>query len=123
MMEETCIFCQIIAGKLPASILHRDGLVTAFRDAHPIAPVHILVVPNIHIRSINEVTEENEGLLGRLITVAKKLALENGVDQSGYRLVLNTGAHAGQSIWHVHLHLLGGRHLPFHFQEHAYPVG
>ncbi|HNT54254.1 MAG TPA: histidine triad nucleotide-binding protein [Anaerolineaceae bacterium] len=111
----TCIFCQIAAGQAPATRYYQDDLVTAFQDTHPIAPVHILIIPNRHIESVNAITPVDEALLGHLITVAQKLAVEQGIHQSGYRLMMNTGHDGGQSIDHLHLHLLGGRHLPLRF--------
>jgi len=111
-----CIFCQIIEGKAPGKILFRDEQVTAFRDAHPIAPIHILIVPNIHISTVNDMTTDNECLVGHMVNVAQRLARDYGVSTSGYRLVLNTGPDAGQTIFHLHLHLIGGRALPFHFR-------
>lgn len=112
-----CIFCQIAGGKLPAKVLYQDEWVTAFEDRHPIAPVHFLVVPNRHISSVNEVEEGDEGMLGRLVTVARRLAVQKGVQTSGYRLVINTGPDAGQSIFHLHLHVIGGRRMPFRFDD------
>jgi histidine triad (HIT) family protein len=111
-----CIFCRILEGSVPAQILYQDEQVTAFQDVHPIAPVHILVIPNEHIESVNEIEPRHEALLGHMLVVARRLAQDNGVQESGYRLVINTGAHAGQSVFHLHLHLLGGRHLPFRFE-------
>ena len=110
-----CIFCQIAAGEAPAKIYYQDERVTAFQDTHPIAPVHILIIPNQHIDSVNAISPADEALLGHLITVAQKLAAERGIDRSGFRLMMNTGHDGGQSIYHLHLHLLGGRHLPIHF--------
>jgi len=98
-------------------VLYQDDLVTAFEDLHPIAPVHFLVVPNYHIISVNEVTGADEGVLGRMVTVARKLAQEKGVQTSGYRLVMNTGPDAGQSVFHLHLHVIGGRKMPFRFED------
>jgi len=111
-----CIFCRIIAGDAPAQILYRDDQVTVFQDSHPIAPVHILVVPNEHIASLNDCDLKHEALLGHMTCVARRLAAQHGIEESGYRLVINTGPHAGQSVFHLHLHLLGGRHLPFRFE-------
>ena len=111
----SCPFCRIIAGQAPAEILYRDEQVTAFRDARPVAPVHVLIVPNEHIESNNDVTVEHERLLGHLNRVAARLAQEMKVERSGYRLVINTGPDAGQSVFHLHMHLIGGRHLPFRF--------
>ena len=111
-----CVFCQIAAGQIPAKILYQDDQVTAFHDAHPIAPVHVLIVPNRHIESVNQVNPADEPVLGHLIQVARQLAPELGVQHSGYRLVVNTGPDAGQSVFHLHLHLIGGRSLPFRFE-------
>lgn len=110
-MVENCIFCQIIAGSTPADIVYKDEQVTAFRDQHPAAPIHLLIVPNRHITSLNRISEEDDALLGHLIIVARRLAEQNQISQSGYRLVLNTGSDAGQSVFHLHVHLLGGRAL------------
>jgi len=93
-------------------VIYQDELVTAFRDIHPAAPVHILIVPNEHIRSLNEVKEQHQELLGKLIMVAKELAIQEGVDEDGYRLLINTGPDAGQSVFHMHVHLIAGKHLP-----------
>jgi histidine triad (HIT) family protein len=106
-----CIFCQIIAGKSPAQILYQDELVLAFRDSRPLAPVHVLVVPKKHIASVNDLTPEDEPLMGHLFTVALQLARQGSIDQMGYRLVVNTGRHGGQGVFHLHLHLLGGRQM------------
>jgi histidine triad (HIT) family protein len=115
-MASACIFCRIIAERAPAEILFRDERVTAFQDIHPLSPVHILVVPNEHIVALNDIDLEHEALLGHMIYVAQKLAEAHGIQHSGYRLVINTGPNAGQSVLHLHLHLLGGRHLPFRFE-------
>ena len=109
MSEDGCIFCRIIANQATANILYRDQQVTAFRDAHPAATTHLLIVPNRHIESLGDLQEEDEGLLGYMLLVARRLAIKEGVDKSGYRLVINTGDDAGQSIPHLHLHLIGGR--------------
>jgi len=103
-----CIFCKIIAGELPSTNVFHDEQVTAFRDLHPAAPTHILIVPNRHIDSVNLLTSEDEPLIGRLFIIAKQLASQEGIAESGYRLVVNTNAHAGQTVFHIHLHLLGG---------------
>lgn len=105
----SCIFCKIVSGESPANIIYRDDLVTAFRDIHPIASTHILVIPNRHIASVNELEVEDEPLVGHMVMVAKQLAVQEGVAEKGYRLILNTGAHAGQSILHIHLHLIAGK--------------
>jgi histidine triad (HIT) family protein len=106
-----CVFCQIIAGNSSSQILYHDELVSAFRDYRPVAPVHVLIVPNKHIASVNDLTPEDEPLMGHLLTVARQLARQEGIDQTGYRLVLNTGWHGGQRVFHLHLHLLGGRQM------------
>jgi histidine triad (HIT) family protein len=110
-MSENCIFCKIIAKEAPAEILYSDELVIAFRDIQPAAPIHILIVPNKHIPSLNEVAQEDKMLIGHLHTVAQKLAVEEGIDQKGYRLVTNTGKEGGQVVYHLHLHLMGGKKL------------
>jgi len=106
-----CIFCKIIAGEIPSKQVYKDDLVTAFYDINPVAPVHVLIVPNEHIPSVNEVQENHEAILGRMFTVAKKIAAEHGIAERGYRLVVNTGSEAGQEVFHLHMHLLGGRKL------------
>ncbi len=113
---KACIFCKIIAGEAPAQIVYRDELVTAFHDIHPVAPVHILIVPNRHIASVNRVAAEDEAALGRLFTVARRLAAEQGIAEQGYRLIVNTGRHGGQVVPHLHMHLIGGRRV-------RYPMG
>lgn len=110
-MVENCPFCQIITGNTPSQIVYQDDQVSVFQDLHPAAPVHLLIVPNRHITSLNRINEEDESLLGHLLIVARKMAEQQMVSQSGYRLMLNTGEDAGQTIFHLHLHLLGGRPL------------
>ncbi len=110
-MSETCIFCQIITGKAPGEIVYRDEQVTVMHDHQPAAPVHLLIVPNRHISSLNQAGEADEALLGHVLLVARKLAEENGVSQSGYRVMINTGADAGQTEGHLHAHVMGGRRL------------
>ena len=108
---DTCVFCRIVRGELQATLVHQDEQVTAFRDVNPQAPVHILIVPNAHISSVAAMGRQDGPLLGRLIDVANTLARQEGIAESGYRLVWNVGPDAGQSVHHVHLHLLGGRPL------------
>lgn len=103
-----CIFCKIINGDIPSTNVFKDEQVTAFRDINPAAPTHILLVPNKHIDSINMLTSDDEQLIGHLFTVAGKLAAQEGIAENGYRLITNTGAHSGQTVFHIHLHLLGG---------------
>jgi histidine triad (HIT) family protein len=114
-MPTACIFCQIVAGNAPAQIFYRDDQVIAFKDIHPLTPVHLLVATTQHIASLNDTGQDTAALLGRMVAVARQLAIEQGVHQSGYRLMINTGADAGQSVFHLHLHLIGGRHMPFRF--------
>jgi histidine triad (HIT) family protein len=110
-MPEACIFCQIVAKQVPAQIVHQDAAATAFVDQHPLAPTHILIVPNRHIQSVNQLTPADEALVGHLVTVAQGLAAQRGLQQDGYRLIMNTGAHGGQTVLHMHLHLLGGHRM------------
>ncbi|HSV85235.1 MAG TPA: histidine triad nucleotide-binding protein [Levilinea sp.] len=116
MTQLNCPFCAIIAGKAEAKIVYQDDLITAFWDHRPIAPVHILLAPNEHIESLNDIRSQHEVMLARLATAGSKVAKEHGLEQSGYRLVINTGRDGGQSVSHLHMHLMGGRRLPFHFQ-------
>ena len=110
MAEET-IFSKIIKGELPGDIVYRDELVTAFRDISPQAPVHILIVTNKIIPTVNDVSAEDEQALGRLFTAAAKIAEQEGIAESGYRLLVNTNRDGGQEVYHLHMHLLGGRRL------------
>jgi histidine triad (HIT) family protein len=110
-MAEDTIFAKIIRREIPTDILYQDDLVTAFRDIHPQAPVHVLIVTNRAIATVNDVEAEDEPALGRLFTVATKLAKEMGIDESGYRLIVNCNQDAGQEVPHLHMHLLGGRRL------------
>ncbi len=105
------IFSKIIAKEIPSTIVYQDNLVTAFKDINPVAPVHILIVPNVEIASTNDVLPEHEHMLGHLFTVAKQVAKEQGVADSGYRLIINNGSNAGQEVAHLHVHLIGGRKL------------
>jgi histidine triad (HIT) family protein len=108
---QTCIFCKIIQGEAPAQILYQDEQVTAFRDIHPVAPTHILVIPNKHITSVNDILPGDEPVMGRLFTVAQKMAAQEGISANGYRLIVNTGAHGGQIVYHLHMHLIGGQRM------------
>jgi histidine triad (HIT) family protein len=110
-MTEPCIFCQIAAGNIPAEIVYQDDQAIAFRDLQPASPVHILVIPRQHLDSLNQANPQDEALLGHLLLIASRLAKEFAVDQSGYRLMINTGPDAGQSVFHLHVHLLGGKPL------------
>lgn len=104
-----CIFCKIAAGELGTEFVYEDDEVVAFRDLNPQAPTHILVIPRRHIATTNDLTEDDAGLIARLVLVAKEIAAREGIAESGYRTVLNCNAEAGQSVFHLHLHLLGGR--------------
>lgn len=107
----TTIFSKIVAGEIPANIVYKDDLVTAFKDINPNAPVHILIVPNKEIATVDDVTPEDEQVLGHLFTVAKQIAREQGISESGYRLIVNCKSDGGQEVFHLHMHLLGGRKL------------
>lgn len=105
------LFERIIAGEIPAQIVHQDERVTAFRDIHPRAPTHILVVPNKAIATANDIADGDEALVGHLFTVARDLARREGIAESGYRLIINCNRDGGQEVFHLHVHLLGGRPL------------
>lgn len=115
-MDADCIFCKIINGDIPAEIVYQDKQVAAFHDINPAAPTHILIVPIKHIPSTNNLTVEDEALIGHLFTVASQLAEQENIHTSGYRLIINTGPDAGQAVFHIHLHLLGGQRM-------RYPMG
>jgi len=106
-----CVFCRIIAGEIPSDLVYRDEQLVAFRDIHPLAPTHILIVPKVHLESLNDVSKQDEGLIGHLMLVAKQLAEREKTAQSGYRVVVNVGPDGGQVVSHLHFHLLGGRRL------------
>jgi histidine triad (HIT) family protein len=106
-----CLFCKIIKGDIPSTSVYRDEQTYAFRDINPTAPTHILIVPNKHIDSINMMIVDDEPMIGHLFSVAKQIAEQEGLAEKGYRLVVNTNAEAGQTVFHIHLHLLGGRQL------------
>ena len=110
MAEET-IFSKIIRKEIPANIVYQDELVTALRDISPQAKTHILIIPNKLIPTVNDVTEQDEVTLGRLFTVAAKLAAQEGIAQDGYRLIVNCNKHSGQEVFHLHMHLVGGEPL------------
>ncbi|QIG06508.1 purine nucleoside phosphoramidase [Proteus sp. ZN5] len=110
MAKET-IFSKIIRGEIPANIVFQDDIVTAFRDISPQAPTHILIIPNKLIPTVNDVTAEDEQVLGHLFVVAAKIAQQEGIAEDGYRLVMNCNKHGGQEVFHIHMHLLGGKPL------------
>ena len=105
------LFERIIAGDIPGDIVHRDDRVTAFRDIRPRAPTHILIVPNKPIPTANEIADADEALVGHMFTVARDLAKREGIAKDGYRLIINVNEHAGMEVYHLHLHLIGGRPL------------
>ena len=112
MAEET-LFSKIIRKELPSDMLYQDDLVTAFRDINPSAPTHILIIPNKLIPTVNDCEADDEQALGRMFVVARKLAAKEGIDESGYRLIVNCGADGHQEVMHLHMHLVGGRDLDF----------
>lgn len=105
------LFSRIVAGEVPADIVYQDDLVTAFRDINPAAPTHILIVPNKEIPTANDLTEADEPIAGRMMRIASELAAQEGIDESGYRLIVNCNRDGGQEIYHLHMHLIGGRPL------------
>jgi histidine triad (HIT) family protein len=111
MTKSDCLFCRVAAHETPAKILYEDEHCVAFQDINPKAPVHLLIIPRKHIISLNDDLENDKLLLGHMLAVAGKMARLQGVDGSGYRTVINTNAEAGQSVFHLHLHILGGRML------------
>ncbi len=108
-MEEETIFSKIIRGDIPSDIVYRDDVATAFRDINPLAPTHVLIVPNKIIPTVNDATVEDETVLGHLFVVAAKIAEQEGIAENGYRLIVNCNKHGGQEVFHLHVHLLGGR--------------
>ena len=108
-MSEDTIFSKIVRGEVPADIVFQDDQVTAFRDISPQAPTHILIIPNKAIATVNNVTPEDEAMLGHMFVVAAKLATEEGIAEDGYRLIVNCNRDGGQVVFHLHMHLLGGR--------------
>jgi histidine triad (HIT) family protein len=108
-LDPNCIFCRIIEKKIPSKIVYEDALAAAFEDVNPQAPVHTLIVPKQHIPDIHSMAEGDKELVGHLFLVAKKIAADRGLETRGYRMVINNGAGAGQSVFHIHLHLLSGR--------------
>jgi histidine triad (HIT) family protein len=111
MPEENCLFCRIIAGKVPADFVHQDERSVVIRDVNPQAPTHVLVIPREHLDSLDDASQRDESLLGHLLRIAARVANEEGHGESGYRTVINTGAGAGQSVFHLHVHLLAGRQM------------
>jgi len=104
-----CIFCKIAAGEIPTDFVYEDDQVVAFRDLNPQAPTHVLVIPREHIATTNDLTADHADLIGRMVLAAKQVAKQEGIDEPGYRLLFNCNAEGGQAVYHIHLHLLGGR--------------
>ncbi len=111
MSRQSCIFCKVIAGEIPSEIVYSDDFAVAFKDIGPQAPVHLLVVPKKHIPTLNDLQPEDNELLGRMFQIVRQLAREFGVHEKGYRTVFNVNAEAGQTVYHLHLHVIGGRRL------------
>jgi len=109
-MEKDCLFCQISQGKTSTEILYENDTLVIFRDINPAAPIHLLIVPKKHIRSVNDLTEADQPILSEMIMVAKEMAARQGVEKSGYRLFINVESGGGQVIFHLHMHLIGGWH-------------
>lgn len=111
MTSNDCLFCRIAAGEIPATVVHEDEQLVAFRDINPQAPVHILLIPREHVASLDAALPDHGALLGHLLLTARRLARSEGIAEDGYRAVLNVGADGGQTVHHLHLHVLGGRGL------------
>lgn len=111
MSEADCLFCRIIAGEVPADFVHQDDRAVVIRDLNPQAPTHLLVIPRDHLESLDDASQRDEALLGHLLRVAARVANAAGLAEDGYRTVINNGAGAGQSVFHLHVHVLGGRPL------------
>ncbi len=107
----SCLFCKIAAGEIPAQIIFQDDTLLAFRDIHPQAPTHVLVIPKRHIETLNHTDAEDALILGQMMMTAKRIAKEEGLSETGYRLVLNVNDDGGQTVYHIHLHLIGGRRM------------
>ncbi|MDA8173012.1 MAG: histidine triad nucleotide-binding protein [Nitrospiraceae bacterium] len=110
-LASDCLFCRILEKKVPSKKVYEDALCYAFEDINPQAPVHVLVIPKKHISTTLELAEGDNALMGRLFQTANQIARQKGIDQRGFRLVMNTNPEAGQSVYHIHLHVLGGRHM------------
>ena len=104
-----CLFCKILSGEIPAELVYESDTAVAFRDINPQAPTHVLVIPRKHISTINDIGEDDQAMIGSLFTAAKKIAEQEGIAEDGYRAVMNCNEGAGQSVFHIHLHVLGGR--------------
>jgi histidine triad (HIT) family protein len=109
MPEESCLFCQIITGEIPGELVHQDERCVVIRDINPQAPTHVLVIPREHLDSLDDASQKDESLLGHLLRVGARVANDEGHAESGYRTVINNGSGAGQSVFHLHVHVLAGR--------------
>ncbi len=110
-MSENCIFCKIVRGEIPSSKVYEDDELFAFHDIHPVAPVHFMLIPKLHLASLAEAEEKHGDLLGRMLLLAPRLAREQGL-HNGFRTVINTGEGGGQEVFHLHIHIIGGGHIP-----------
>jgi histidine triad (HIT) family protein len=110
-VAEDCIFCKIVARQIPADIVHEDDDVVAFKDIHPQAPLHVLIIPKTHIATVNDIPEAESAVVGRMAMAARRIARDAGVADDGYRLVMNCLAGGGQTVFHIHMHLLGGKQM------------
>jgi len=110
-MSSDCLFCKIVAGEIPADIIYESDTALAFRDINPQAPMHVLVIPRKHIATINDIEDEDQGVVGSLYSAAREIAANEGIADAGYRAVMNCNEGAGQTVFHIHLHVLGGRQL------------
>ncbi|NCF72775.1 MAG: HIT domain-containing protein [Gammaproteobacteria bacterium] len=111
MPNSDCLFCKILDGDIPADIVYESATAIAFRDINPQAPTHVLIIPRKHIATINEITDDDQSLVGSLYSAAREIAAAEGIAEDGYRAVMNCNEGAGQTVFHIHLHLLGGRDL------------
>jgi histidine triad (HIT) family protein len=110
-MIDSCIFCKIAKNEVNSTILYQDDQITAFRDTHPVAPTHILIIPNKHIESVNELLDEDKTLIGHMFVIARKISAQEGIHKGGFRIIINTGPDGGQTVFHLHLHLIGGQRM------------
>jgi len=111
MSNDNCLFCKILDGEIPADLVYESETAVAFRDINPQAPTHVLVIPRKHISTINHIDRDDEAIIGSLYTAAREIAAEEGIADAGYRAVMNCNEGAGQTVFHIHLHVLGGRSL------------
>ena len=110
-MSEDCLFCKLISGEIPATEVYRDDDIFAFEDINPIAPTHILVIPIKHLSDIKSANQDDQELIGKMLLIANQIATEKGLAEGGFRYVINTGKNGGQTVYHLHLHIIGGRSM------------